>query len=148
MIGKWKVEEFQQAFIRDFFGMEKDIINLTNFFVKNQYKMPNFLERHYEILNYEDDDFALSEEHPIEKVPVNQIYGTSWVFKSMEDKPQDPKHLAHYFLHENPDALPPITVRKITDTRFLLVEGSHQLYTAYLRKWPYVLAEVQAVFQA
>jgi hypothetical protein len=146
MIGKWRLEEFQEAYINHFFEAEKNIKNLTDYFTKNQNRMPNFLERHFEILNYQEEDFRVLDERPIVKVPVHQLYGTSWVFKSNETKPDNIELLAHYFLHRNPDVLPAITVNKINDNKYLLVEGSHQLYTAYLHKWTYVLVEVEAEY--
>jgi hypothetical protein len=147
MIGKWKLEEFQEAHINRHFAEQTSIKNLTDFFTKNKNRMPNFLERHFEIVRYHEENFYFLDDRPIVQVPVDQLYGTSWVFKSTELKPENAELLAHYFLHRNPDALPEAIVRKINDTKYLLVEGSHQLYTAYLYKWPYILVEVQAEYK-
>lgn len=143
---EWSLDHFNKEFefyITEVGGYTRE--SLTVFFEFHRYSLPLFLPNHFIAASDISDDPTFNNNDDIATlyVPISSLYGNTWLYKNDRSLGRPlPDRLARLFMAKTAEDLPPIPIDDLQNGSYLATDGNHRIYSAYLRGWTTIKAEI------
>lgn len=143
---RWTLTDFKKEYIWFIQNVGNSRELLTAFFDHNMYFLPKYPSDR--VITYADltKGFQRLESRYVKSVPISSLYGNTWLFTGdLPDERPIPLRMAFYMHEHNRDNYHPIACCvDLQDGRYLVEDGNHRIYSAYLQGWETIDIEIES----